>query len=195
MSHQQTSDHRIQLSTAIIKESQQTAIVIAEVGARIIDEGQGTGEAAEIFHNLPEANILAFEPDQHCCDQINNMPDHFAASISAFPYALGKEKKQQTLYITNHGMCSSLYKPNETFMQHFAGLEVAYLKEEVPMDVISLDEFMKVESIDAIDFIKIDVQGAELDVFQGGEQALNDVIGICTEVEFSALYEWPEVSP
>jgi hypothetical protein len=40
----------------------------------------------------------------------------------------------------------------------------------------------------AAEFIKIDVQGAELDIFQGGLQALKDVLFIVTEVEFVELY-------
>ena len=43
--------------------------------------------------------------------------------------------------------------------------------------------------IDCIDFIKIDVQGAELDVFKGGKKALENVLKIICEMEFVPLYE------
>jgi protein O-GlcNAc transferase len=40
-----------------------------------------------------------------------------------------------------------------------------------------------------IDFVKIDVQGAELAVFQGGEKVLRNAMLVQTEVEFVELYE------
>ena len=161
---------------------------IVEIGARIIDEGNSQ-EAPERFHKLQQAQVIAFEPDADSCAQLNSIKDGLAASLHAYPYALGREKGRQTLYVTREGMCSSLYKPNDALIDRFEGMEVSRLKEEVEIDVISLDEFMRMEKLRDIDFIKIDVQGAELDVFRGAEHTLKDVIGICTEVEWAELYE------
>ncbi|WP_176962258.1 FkbM family methyltransferase [Mariprofundus sp. NF] len=182
-----TSDIRIQSASWLMQTTSTKEIVIAEVGARIIDEE--STEAPELFHNLQQARIIAFEPDVEACEKINTLTTGRAAKIIAYPYALGAKKGPQTLYVTNEGMCSSLYKPNEALLRLYQGLEVSYLKEEVAIEVIALDEFMKVEKITDLDFMKIDVQGAELDVFKGSEQALKGVIGICTEVEWSELYE------
>jgi len=183
-----SSDTRITLATLISQVSGMKETTIAEVGARIINE-PGSGEPPEIFHKLQHAKVIAFEPDSEACEKVNGLTDSFAANIHAYPYALGLKNGQQTLYVTQDGMCSSLYKPNETMMRRFEALEVAYLKEEIPIDVVSLDDFIQTEKINDIDFIKIDVQGAELDVFKGGEHALQGIIGICTEVEWAELYE------
>ena len=40
----------------------------------------------------------------------------------------------------------------------------------------------------SVDFIKIDIQGAELDVFKGGVDTLKDVVAIVSEVEFIPHY-------
>ncbi|MBI3778768.1 MAG: FkbM family methyltransferase [Gammaproteobacteria bacterium] len=63
------------------------------------------------------------------------------------------------------------------------------LKETITIKTVSLDHFIAVNHIPAVDFIKIDIQGAELDVFQGGVSALKNVLAIMTEVEFFPLYE------
>jgi len=171
-----------------MQESNCRELTIAEVGARIINE-TSTANAAEPFHNLEHVKVIAFEPDEQSCELINRSTNHLAADIRAYPYALGEKKGTRTLYITQHGMCSSLYKPNENLIRNYEAMEVSYLKEEVPIEVLSLDDFMQVENIQDIDFLKIDVQGAELDVFKGSKKALRNMIGICTEVEWAPLYE------
>ncbi|MGZ3033425.1 FkbM family methyltransferase, partial [Pseudomonas aeruginosa] len=43
--------------------------------------------------------------------------------------------------------------------------------------------------IDAMDYLKIDVQGSELAVFQNGRRRLAEVVVIQTEVSFLPLYK------
>ena len=68
-------------------------------------------------------------------------------------------------------------------------MEVAYLKTETSVETVSLDHFVKSNNLGKIDFIKIDVQGAELDIFKGGTKTLSDVLKIVCEVEFVEHYE------
>ena len=86
-------------------------------------------------------------------------------------------------------MCSSLYEPNEELISLYNNFEVAYLKSKSIIETISLDEFLNKNSIKSLDFIKIDVQGAALDVFKGGTKALKDVLKIVCEVEFIPIYK------
>ena len=106
-----------------------------------------------------------------------------------YPHALGEKNERKKLYNTEHPMCTSLYKPNEKFIRLYNNLEFAYLKNETETHTITLDTFADKYNINDIDFIKIDVQGAELDVFKGGNNALKNVIKIICEVEFVPIYE------
>ena len=65
---------------------------------------------------------------------------------------------------------------------------MAYLKSETDIDTITLDYFVDKYDIGEVDFIKIDVQGAELDVFQGAEKTLKNVLKVVSEVEFVPIY-------
>ena len=86
-------------------------------------------------------------------------------------------------------MCCSLYKPNEKLLKQFNNMEMSMLKAVSAIKTVSLDYFTAKNNIGPIDFIKIDIQGAELDVFQGGVATLRDVVAIVTEAEFVHLYE------
>lgn len=63
------------------------------------------------------------------------------------------------------------------------------LKNVTTIRTVSMDYFTRENSIGPVDFVKIDIQGAELDVFEGGVTTLKDVVAIVTEVEFVHHYE------
>lgn len=157
---------------------------IAEIGAlQIQDQKEPFYELLDYF---PSTKIIGFEIDKHVCEKMNvNSP----LGVKYYPYALGKANERRKLYITQHPMCSSLYKPNEELIKLYNNFEVAYLKDETEIDTITLDYFIDRHEIGNIDFIKVDVQGAELDIFQGAAKALKDVLKIVCEVEFVPHYE------
>ena len=156
---------------------------ILEVGAVPLDGHD------ELFHQLldvfPGSNIYAFELDEGLCRNLNQ---NAKQGLEYFPIALGRTEETRQLYETVHPMCSSLYRPNEEFISQYDKMDVAMLKQVSPIETISLDRFARDNQIGDIDFIKIDVQSAELDIFQGGVNTLKDVVMIISEVEFVPLY-------
>jgi FkbM family methyltransferase len=157
---------------------------IIEIGAvQIQNEKEPFYELLDYF---PSSKIIGFELDKAVCEKMNS---NSSKGVKYYPYALGKSNEKRKLYITQHPMCSSLYKPNEDLIKLYNNFEVAYLKEETEIDTISLDYFIDKHDVQNIDFIKIDVQGAELDIFKGGSNALKDVLKIVCEVEFVPHYE------
>jgi len=139
-----------------------------------------------LIHYFPGTRINAFEVDADLCKKIN------AKAISGLvhhPIALGRTEEVRPFYITNHPMCCSLYRPNEKLLERFNNMEVAMLKSVSTIKTVSLDYFTANNNIGPVDFIKIDIQGAELDVFQGGVTTLSDVVAIVSEIEFIHHYE------
>ena len=157
---------------------------IIEIGAvQIQNEKEPFYELLDYF---PASKIIGFEIEKAVCEKMNS---ESLKGVKYYPYALGKANEKRKLYITQHPMCCSLYKPNEEFIKLYNNFEVAYLKKETEIDTISLDYFIDKHDVGNIDFIKIDVQGAELDIFKGGSKALKNVLKIVCEVEFVQLYE------
>lgn len=157
---------------------------ILEIGALPL-EGQ-----SEPFHGLihlfPGSRINACEVDLELCKRLNSTA---ISGLVYHPVALGRAEEERPFYMTNHPMCASLYKPNEMLIEKYNGMEVAMLKDISTIKTVSLDYFAAENDIGPVDFIKIDIQGAELDVFQGGVSTLRNVVAIVTEVEFVRIYE------
>lgn len=179
-------NNQLQLSLAGIVKSvaPNLEFTFIEVGALPVDG------AKEPFHELlddfPGSRVLAFEIDSRVCEDLNRKT---RKDISFYPIALGLANETRNLYNTKHPMCTSLYEPNEVHNNLYNNLEVANLANTETIKTISLDHFTREYKISRVDFIKIDIQGAELEVFQGGKSTLEDVVAIVTEVEFVRLYK------
>ena len=139
----------------------------------------------KIIEYFPSSEIIGFEIEKEVCDQMNSKA---AKGTRYFPFALGENNEKRKLYITENSMCTSLYKPNENLANLYHELQYMNLKKETEIETITLDSFVDEHSIDVIDFIKIDVQGAELDILKGSKKLLNNVLKIECEVEFIPLY-------
>ena len=154
-----------------------------DIGALPID-GQ-----TEPFHKLletyPSSRLSGLEIDPRLCDELNRKAP---ATIRYYPCALGRTEEKRRLYDTVHPMCASLYAPDERYADLFDDLEVMRLKGTSEISTVSLDRFVNDHGLGAIDFVKIDIQGAELDVFQGGISTLRNLLFVVCEVEFVPLY-------
>ncbi|HEY2872277.1 MAG TPA: FkbM family methyltransferase [Reyranella sp.] len=78
---------------------------------------------------------------------------------------------------------SGLHKPNMNYYSRLPCRDNMVVVEELDVETTTLDRFAQGLSDDHIDFIKIDVEGAELEVLRGGSSMLQDkrVVGIKTE--------------
>ena len=175
----------LQLTVDLIKDINiDICFTLLEVGAvKISEEEEPFYELLDYF---PSSKIVGFEIDKEVCDKMNLSARD---GVKYYPHALGEFNESKELYITNQPMCSSLYKPNEDLISLYHNFEAAYLKSKTTIETITLDNFLETNNIGSLDFIKIDVQGAELDIFRGGKKALKDVLKIVCEVEFIHHYE------
>ena len=154
-----------------------------EIGAVPLGEKE---KFYDILNYFPGSQIIGFEVDESVCNEMNT---NAKPGATYYPQALGVRNEKRTLYVTNAPMCSSLYKPNEKLLRLYNNFEVAYLKKEISIETMSLDHFLEENSMSDMDFIKIDVQGAEVDIFEGASRALQDITFIVSEVEFIEHYE------
>jgi len=80
---------------------------------------------------------------------------------------------------------TSLLTPDENQLRLFNAFpDWGSVVEEVDVKTHRLDDL----DIDEFDLLKIDVQGAELMVFQNGRERLRDAVAVHTDVSFVPLY-------
>lgn len=102
------------------------------------------------------------------------------------PYAVG-DGRAHTLKVCRASGMTSVLEPDPTTLGVFPTLApFAEVIERVPLETHRLDDIREIEHLD---FLKIDIQGGELAVFQGGQKKLAEAVAIQTEVSFITWYE------
>ncbi|GEM_PF-1679567 len=166
-------------------------ITVCIVGSRKIgDLDDYASQGWEIF--APNLTIYGFDADAEACNEAN--ADLEARQVNwtekHIPLALSNTEGKAILYVTKYPGCSSLYPPSEEYIKRFSGnSELIELKSTVDLSTTTLEKFCQAEDVKEIDFLHLDVQGAEMKVLEGAGGILNhSVLGLITEVEFTELY-------
>jgi FkbM family methyltransferase len=125
--------------------------------------------------------VVGFEPHADNCARRNAeaLPTH-----RYLPYALGDGRKRR-FYECQNPLTSSLYRPNVAMLQEFSNLTLPVVAEH-DIETRRLDDLAEIGDMD---YLKLDVQGAELDVLLGGSRLLQKALVVHTEVEFVPMYE------
>ncbi|MBD1838943.1 FkbM family methyltransferase [Coleofasciculus sp. FACHB-64] len=170
---------------------EQVHMTVGIVGSRkIVREDDYASQGWHIF--APNLTIYGFDADAESCDAMNSEIEARQVSWNEkhIPQVLWNSVGEATLYVTNFTGSSSLYPPNESYLKRFAGyLEWHQLVTTVEVDTITLDAFCESEQIEEMDFLQVDVQGADLQVLEGASKIIErSILGILTEVEFISLY-------
>ena len=151
-----------------------------DVGASAINE-------VPIYQPLLSAglgHLNAFEGDAR---QIEGIKNAFGTAATVYPDFLF-DGSEQTLYLASpeSGM-SSLFKPDPAALAFFNGFEnFGHVESTERVQTRRLDD---VDGLPQIDFVKMDIQGAELTVLRNGAQKLRNCLAVQVEVSYVCLYE------
>lgn len=130
------------------------------------------------------AFFVGFEPDH---DEYKRLSEQSTDNILYINSALDSSPQEKTLNLCRERGCSSIYKPNHDFVKDFSYGWAFEIDETLTLTTTTMDMACEAHSIWP-DVLKLDTQGAELDILLGGEKALEDVLLIETEVSFQELY-------
>lgn len=161
-------------------------IVAIDVGARggFSDDLDPIGLAVE---------AIGFEPDEAECDRLNEdaaKNRRRYRSLRYVPTAVGRAAAQRTLNLYRRRSCSSLLTADAEFAKQFARDHFFVLEGQVPIPVERMDDAAQRFGFTDAHFMKIGIQGAELEVFQSGPKLVGEsLLAIRTDVEFAPLYK------
>lgn len=151
--------------------------VVVDVGANPI-----TPVPYRALLAMDGCDVIGFEPQ----------PEAFAALQSAkspreqyFPFAVGDGSTQELKIFRSSGM-SSVFEPCLPSIALLGKPRMGRVAERVGLSTVALDS---VAEIGRFDLLKIDIQGGELAVFQGGRQKLVQAVAVIVELRHLRLYE------
>jgi FkbM family methyltransferase len=157
-----------------------TAKKILSKNPVIIDVGAAHGDTTAYFLKLiPGCQVYNFEANPDLAAEIKK---RFANQpVKTYPVALSDKADKLTFHIADNEFSSSYkeYNDNEQF-QNIKSVDV----DAIPLDTIMNEE----NSVNEIDILKLDVQGAELDVLRGANQTLKKTKMLIVEQSVDSPY-------
>lgn len=139
-------------------------------GIVLFDIGANVGEYSRMLHDKAiktglKFNIHLFEPTKDCFAEINNKLSF--NNITKNNFGISNKNCQTEIYydIEKSGL-ASLYKRN------FGEGGVTFSKSEM-VTLKRMDEYIHSNQINHINFVKIDIEGHEIDAFNGFGEYLN----------------------
>jgi len=137
--------------------------------------------------NKDSISLILVEPDPIEAEKLKRNVKNQEGVV--LPYALWREKSTLTLNLNKSPGTSSVYKSNKQFLEQFPDSERFDAKETMKIETKTIDNLASLSEMPQVDFAKIDVQGAELAILEGGHNHFkNELIGLEVEVEFAELY-------
>ena len=155
------------------------ALKIVDVGAMDVGEAEPWARLVQ----SGAARLIGFEPNPAECEKLNATAK---PNTEYLPHALG-DGGPHTLHVGAAPMTSSLFAPDPSVMKQFHSLwELCETTAEIPVETVRLDDLAEVRPMD---FLKLDIQGAELMALEAATAALADTGAIQLEVGFLPIYK------
>jgi len=179
------------VSKPLDRVEQAASRILGDAGLVIVDIGAAHGLP---WHLNPLRNIASticyFEPDPEAAEALRRGDqERGETNLKIFPVALAGSDAERTLYVTNVPTGSSLLKPGSEFGNDFVAPDYFYPMREVTVRTRPLRDVLVESGVPRADTIKIDVQGAELEVLSGlGSMLAETTLTVELEIGFPGAY-------
>lgn len=153
---------------------------------QIVDIGANPIDGDPPYKNMLAnhlCRVIGFEPQLEALEQLNKVKTDLETYL---PYVIGTEG-QKTLYRCMYSGWTSLLEPDEATLETFPAFRNnASVIEKIPVHPRPLDSISEIKHID---FLKLDVQGSELDCLKSGTGKLSSCVFVQLEISFITLYK------
>lgn len=134
-------------------------------------------------------DVVGFEPDLEAYRALDGVDPGPWASVRYLPLAVSAEGGRQTLFIATDPESASLHRPRAAPGVRFNKRQFFTIERTIDVETVTLGEALARSGCARIDYLKIDIEGAELGVLRSAADLVDDMLAIKTEVAFTALRE------
>jgi FkbM family methyltransferase len=156
-------------------------------GDTLVDAGAHIGDFAECaLAYQPWLSVHAFEPlpeaFQTLAERFGSYP-HFSANQTA----LGRTPGVRRFHVSRYSVASSFFELGRELQVGLYGRDFSE-DRAITVQVDTLEGYCARHSLRRVRLLKLDVQGAELEVLEGTGSMLDETDYVYTEAQFGELY-------
>lgn len=127
-------------------------------------------------------SVIGFEPDKRAFEKLAKDETPGFRYINT---ALSDRTKELNFLLTRKQECSSGFQPDAEFFKRFAESQRFDVIGRESCDAVAMDEALRENGVTDVDFVKIDAEGAEIEIMRGGAETIaHGVFGLELEVAF-----------
>jgi FkbM family methyltransferase len=171
------------------------SLTILDIGAC---EGEDSIRLSKLF---PNSSVFTFEPLPSNLERIRkHFSEYGIRNATICPYALSDKDGEAAFNISSGSpegskndetwdygnKSSSLLKPSDQLKEKYPWLK---FEETISITTKTIHSFCQENNLALIDFVHMDVQGAELLALQGANSIIHNIKAIYLEVEAISLYK------
>jgi len=149
----------------------------------------------EPYHDLTDrfrgSRILVCDPDVEECERANQ--DRQPYDPEFFPIALGPHGQSTPFYLAKDAVWRSIYKPNGDVLRRYYNTNGAIPESVVETTMSGMDQFVKEQHADDVDFIRIHLPWSGLQLLQSGENTLKRTLAVSMDAALLPLFEDQEL--
>ena len=158
--------------------------LIDAVSPSILDIGARGGADEELLSIASMSRIICFEPDTAEFGALSARGDSRWREFTVLPFAVGGQSGPQPLHVPSDPRAASLLKPDPAIADRFGQSHLHVSQKTLTVDTWTLDALRREGHLDRVDYMKIDVEGAELDILKAGGTILQDCVALKVECSF-----------
>lgn len=149
-----------------------------------IDIGSRGGIDPDLEPIAWAVSAWGFEPDPDALRRLEQAGPGPWRELHHLPAAIGAGTGERELHVPRSPEGASLLRHNPAMLRDFAYRDLFEVERVIPVSTLGLDEAIAKYAIPPPSFLKLDVEGAELEVLEGAPSALESAVAIKTEVSF-----------
>lgn len=158
--------------------------LVEALSPSVLDIGARGGADEAMLPIAWASQIACFEPDRAEADVLARAGDPRWRHFRVLPCAVGGVSGGQELHVPDDVRGASLLPHNPAMIERFGTEHLHASRRVVPVDTWTLNDLRAAGHIGRIDYMKIDVEGAELPILKAGGRLLDDCVALKVECSF-----------
>lgn len=158
-------------------------LTIVDVGAR-----GGLSWQWEPFKQLITSVLVEPDPAEAAA-LVEKLQSEGLRAVKVIPKGLGARNGTAELNLLQNPECSSILEPNHRWLARFPEADRFTTKKRIPIELSTLDSELAALGVTQCDFLKLDVQGYELEVLAGASATVRECLVLEAETSFNEIYK------
>jgi FkbM family methyltransferase len=158
--------------------------VIEAVSPCLMDIGARGGPDEDLVAIGWACEVICVEPDPTAAHLLLDVGDSRFRRVRVLPVAVGGNSGQGTLHVPESRHGASLLPQNASLVGRFGWENLHLTKETIPVQTWTLDDLRRNGHVTRADYIKIDVEGAELAILAAGRSVVREAVALKVECSF-----------